>query len=119
MRANAMMSRTLLLGAMLALAGGSSARAECVEAIAMLEERIVAADGEQAIVELRASGRRVVVEQAPGGVLPNESWGGASSATGEARDKLRDARLMAEDGDEDGCLVLVEEARLIIDGLVR
>ena len=48
---------------------------------------------------------------------PTESWGGASSGFPEARNKLRSARPLAEVEDHDGCLLLVEEARIIVQGL--
>jgi hypothetical protein len=50
-------------------------------------------------------------------VRPTESWGGASSGFPEARNKLRSARRLAEAEDHDGCLLLVEEARIIGHGL--
>jgi len=50
-------------------------------------------------------------------VRPTENWGGASSGFPEARNKPCSARPLAEAEDHDGCLLLVKEARIIVQGL--
>ena len=112
------MSRSLLLSALLALTTISPAAAECVAVIAELQERIVTLEGQERPVEVRSATGRIEVERAPGGVQPTESWGGATSGMANVSDKLRNARRLAQNGDEDGCLVLVEEARIIVRRLV-
>lgn len=111
------MPRTVLISAMFWLILNSPAAANCLEVVAQLEERLTAFEGQEETVEIRARSARIQVEQAPGGVRPTESWGGASSGCAEARNKLRSARLLAQDDDHDGCLLLVEEARIIVQGL--
>jgi hypothetical protein len=111
------MSRTVLISAMLWLLLGSPAAAACLELVMRLEEQLAAFEGQEESVEVRTGSARVQVEQAPGGVRPTESWGGASSGFPEAHNKLRSARRLAQSEDHDGCLLLVEEARIIVQGL--
>jgi len=111
------MSRIVLLGALLALATAMPAAADCLAVVTQLEERIVTLDGQQQTVEVKTRTGPVTVEQETDGAGPTESWGGASSGLAGAREKLRNARLSHQSGDQDGCLVLVEEARMIIQGL--
>ena len=105
------MSRTFLFSAMLALFVTSPAAAGCLAVLSELHERIIASRGQEREVELRTQSGRVTVEQQADGAPPTESWGGASSGLGGARRPVRDARLMHQDANEDGCLILVEEAR--------
>ena len=95
----------------------SRAAANCLEIVRGLEERLVAFEGQEETVEVQTGSARVQVEQAPAGVRPTESWGGASSGFPEARNKLRSARRLAHAEDHDGCPLLVEEARIIVQGL--
>ena len=80
-------------------------------------ERITAIGGQEQKVELRTQSGRVTVEQQAEGAAPTESGGGASSGLAGAREKLHDARLMHQGGNEDGCLILVEEARAMVPDL--
>jgi hypothetical protein len=111
------MSRTVPISAMLWLTLSSPAAANCLEMVTRLEERLVTSEGHEETVELQTRSTRVGVEQAPGGVRPTESWGGASSGFPEARNKPCSARPLAEAEDHDGCLLLVKEARIIVQGL--
>jgi len=111
------MSRIVLISAMFWLILASPVAANCLEIVARLEERLIAFEGQEQTVEVQTGAARVQVDQAPGGVRPTESWGGASSGFPEARNKLRSARRLAEAEDHDGCLLLVEEARIIVQGL--
>ena len=111
------MAPTVLLSAILALSVMSPAAADCLAVLTALHERITAFGGREEKVELRTQSGRVTVEQQAEGAPPTESWGGASSGLAGAREKLHDARLMHQDGNEDGCLILVEEARAMVPDL--
>ena len=110
-------ARCGLFAALVGVAISSPAAAECIGLVSELEQRVVTLKGHEQTVEVRTGSGAVEVEQALGGTRPSESWGGASSAFAGATEKLGDARELAQDGDEDGCRALVEEARVIMQSL--
>jgi exonuclease VII small subunit len=96
------------------------ATAVCVDEIAQLEQRMEQLDSgaeRRKPVDLGRGEREVTVEAEEGGVDPQENWFGSPPSLEEARDQLENARQMAGDGNEDGCMGHIEHVRQIISGL--
>lgn len=85
------------------------AAAACLEEVAALERRIdkMVSDDAKAPQKMRV---------APGA---SENWFGSPASLEGAREQLHNARMMGEDGDEDGCRSHLDQARRIVDGVPR
>jgi hypothetical protein len=115
-----MLHRILPTTAALLLAVAGPVAAECLDEVAELETRLAALAIEEEPtepVEVETAQGEVTVEAPEDGAGPEERWFHPPRSVEGARERVEGARQMAEDGDQDGCLELVEEARGLVSGL--
>jgi hypothetical protein len=114
------MFRILPTTAALLLALGGAAAAECLDEVADLETRLAALAFDEdptEEVEVETAQGEVTVEAPEDGAEPAERWFHPPRSVAGARERVEAARVMAEDGDEQGCMELVAEARDLVSGL--
>ncbi len=125
------MCRETLVTAAMWLALTAPAGAACLDEVVQLEQRLSQlgatdaqdqATGEETVRMTMEGGREVevTVEETveDEAAQPQESWFGESPPTPKgAEDELRNAREIAEAGDEQGCMEHVEQAARIITAL--
>lgn len=112
-----MFRRVGALGTALVLLGGPPAAAICIDDVAQLEQQARELEAEDATLRFETREGELAMEREAGGAEPRESWFGAPSSLASAVRDLQDARTLAEEGDEDGCMGLVEEARGTLQAL--
>lgn len=112
-----MLRRVGALGTALVLLGGPPAAAICLDDVAQLEHQAHELEAEDDTIRFETGDGELAMEREPGGAEPQESWFGAPSSLASAVRDLQDARTLAEGGDEDGCMSLVEEARTTLQAL--
>lgn len=115
------MKRSILLTAavFVGLALAAPAGAECLDQVADLEQQLSQIDTErQEQVQLEtSSGEATVAAVEEKGVEPDESYHGASISPDTAAGQLEDARSLAEEGNEAGCMQKLEQASRMIEEL--
>jgi hypothetical protein len=101
----------------LTIAAAAPEGAGCADEIELLQAELAALlDGgvDLETVEVEAAGGPVELQGEDGGVGPQENWFGSPASLGHAGDQLDGARILAEQGDEAGCLAQVSHARQIM-----
>ncbi len=117
-----MMRLALPAAAALMLSVASPVAANCLDEIEQLEARLDQLPEEEEEqpteqVEVETQQGDVTVTAPEGGADPQERWFHLPRSVEGARERLDGAREVAEDGDEEGCQELVEEARDLVSGL--
>lgn len=114
------MNRPILLTAAVSigLALAAPAGAECLDQVADLEQQLSRVDTErEEQVQLDTSSGETGVAAEEEGVEPKESWHGDSVSVETAAEQLEDARSLAEEGDEAGCMQKLEHTSRMIEEL--
>lgn len=114
------MNRPILLTAAVSigLAHAAPAGAKCLNQVADLEQRLSQVDTErEEQVQLDTGSGQAAVSAEEEGVEPKESWHGDSISVDTAAQQLEDARSLAEEGDEAGCVQKLDQASRMIEEL--
>lgn len=115
------MNRPVLLTAAVSigLALAAPAGAACLDEVADLEQQLAQLDTQrEEQVELETSSGEVTVPaQEEKSAEPDESYHGASISPDRAAELLEDARSLAQEGDEAGCMQKLEQASRTIEEL--
>lgn len=116
-----------------ALFASTQAWAACSEDVAELEQRLQRLEAQTELeaqaeetaapqgqsdkteVKVQEEPAEVEVESEEGGAEPGENWFGSAPSLDGAREQIDNARSLAEDGEEEGCMGHVEQARAILD----
>lgn len=112
-----MFRRVGAFGTALMLVNASPAAAVCLDDVAQLEQRVRQLQAADDTIQLETPRGDVAMDRETGGAEPDESWFGAPPSLPGVAQQLQDARTMAEEGDENGCMSLVEQARTTLEAL--
>ena len=98
-------------------ANATPAAASCLDEITVLERRIAVLEGATETVRLQTRTRTIELEREVGGAGPAENWFGQPPTLDGAANQLENARAMAGDDDETGCIAVLAQVRRIVEHL--
>lgn len=114
-------TRIVALGCLLALGSASAAGAACGDQLGQLEDRVANLDTsgsqQQSASVSTSGGGEVQVEGTAEGSEPQETWMGNPPTPENAKEQIKNARVAADNGNEDMCQQHVEQARKMIEAL--
>src|SRR3546814_12369646 len=104
----------LLAAAIAALA--MPAMADCRAEIAKLDQQLTKVDAD---LQRKSSDSAKKKKELALPAQPKESWNGSPHSTKNAKEQIENAKSMATDGKEDGCMKIVQEARQMMEDPVK